>query len=165
MRRLIRFRLVLKGFPFLDLDVLQVAVGIGIFLYFTLVVWYTPSIIHQMWYNVEVTHSELLVLGITGLVFTITLIASVSPGTAAFSIALAGLRHSQRNFLLPCIVFLIVNIIVDVVNIFSIFFLDWYPSNSTTAAICELVKLVASVLVGRALLNHYRVGVVASATK
>ena len=52
--------------------------GIGIFLYFTLAVWYTPSIIHQMWYNVEVTHSELLVLGITGLVFTITLIASVS---------------------------------------------------------------------------------------
>ena len=147
------------------MDFLQVAVGIGIFLYFTLVVWYTPGIIHQMWYNIPVTHSELLVLGITGLVFTITLIASLSPGTAVFSIALAGLKHGQRNFLLPCIVFLIVCIIVDVVNIFSIFFVDWYPSSSIIAAICELVKLVASVLVGRALLNHYTVGAAASATK
>ena len=54
---------------------------------------------------------------------------------------------------------------MDVVNIFSIFFVDWYPSISTVGAICELVKLVASVLVGRALLNHYTVGAAASATK
>ena len=109
--------------------------------------------------------------------------ASVSiSGFVVYCLALTGLRAGRRNFLLPCVVFLIVSIILDAIDIFSLFFLDWSSSNSkdlpfrprTTSSITWaqlqmfmqpdisslaswlFVKLVVSILVVRVLLKLYR---------
>ena len=150
---------------------------IGLLFYSTLAALYTPYIIRQLQHGkYGNTNWELLVLGISGFVLTSTQIVSVSaeviislPGSACFSFALAGTRLGQRNFLLPCIVFLILTIVVDAIIIFAIFFLDWYLSDSTSLASCLFAKLVASLLVARALLKQYKMhpflGAAASATK
>merc|ERR1719370_1557346 len=143
---------------------------IGLLAHITLAALLLPSIIHQQPGKVGITNWELLILGVTGCV--------------AYCLALTGLRLGRRNFLLPCIVFLIVSIILDAIDIFSLFFLDWSSSSSnsnelplrprTTTSITWaqlqlfiqpdlyslaswlFVKLVVSLLVARALLQLYR---------
>merc|ERR1719209_1283764 len=143
---------------------------IGLLAHLTLAALLMPSIFHQLPGSVGITNWELIILGVTGFV--------------AYCLALTGLRLGRRNFLLPCIVFLIVSIILDAIDIFSLFFLDWSSSSNsnnelplrprTTTSITWaqlqmfmqpdlsslaswlFVKLVVSLLVARALLQLYR---------